>query len=234
MGAATRARHFQGRGRVWCCREGYLTTNVACNVMPVRLGGPARQGARLPPEFENEMSERLTDMIEDVTGRKVLTYQPQVLFEQRPWAPERERPCQRTSTRQALEELHVLDQMPRAEKALAHSLVRRGAEGIGTFGVGEQPARRLRASCSTLLGRQRASWTLHSRALAVRQSSPRHALQVGQSRSPVTRHVNALGCRPRARPDDVRRRHERARRGPRTDPGAGLAQLAATGFRRNA
>lgn len=31
--------------------------------------------------FENEMTERLTDMIENVTGRKVLTYQSQVLFD---------------------------------------------------------------------------------------------------------------------------------------------------------
>jgi uncharacterized protein YbcI len=31
--------------------------------------------------FENEMAERLTGMIEDLTGRKVLTYQSQVLFD---------------------------------------------------------------------------------------------------------------------------------------------------------
>jgi uncharacterized protein YbcI len=31
--------------------------------------------------FENEMTERLTGMIEDLTGRKVLTYQSQVMFE---------------------------------------------------------------------------------------------------------------------------------------------------------
>ena len=31
--------------------------------------------------FENEMTQRLTDMIERLTGRKVLTYQSQVLFE---------------------------------------------------------------------------------------------------------------------------------------------------------
>ena len=31
--------------------------------------------------FENEMTERLTDMIERLTGRKVLTYQSQVMFE---------------------------------------------------------------------------------------------------------------------------------------------------------
>ncbi len=31
--------------------------------------------------FENEMTERLTDMIEALTGRKVLTYQSQVMFE---------------------------------------------------------------------------------------------------------------------------------------------------------
>lgn len=31
--------------------------------------------------FENEMTERLTDMIEELTGRKVLTYQSQVMFE---------------------------------------------------------------------------------------------------------------------------------------------------------
>jgi uncharacterized protein YbcI len=31
--------------------------------------------------FENEMTERLTEMIEDETGRKVLTYQSQILFD---------------------------------------------------------------------------------------------------------------------------------------------------------
>jgi uncharacterized protein YbcI len=31
--------------------------------------------------FENEMTERLTDMIEKLTGREVLTYQSQVMFE---------------------------------------------------------------------------------------------------------------------------------------------------------
>ena len=30
--------------------------------------------------FENEMTERLHKMVEDVTGRKVLTYQSQILF----------------------------------------------------------------------------------------------------------------------------------------------------------
>ena len=31
--------------------------------------------------FENEMTERLTTMIEDLTGRKVLTYQSQIMFD---------------------------------------------------------------------------------------------------------------------------------------------------------
>ncbi|MEJ7797126.1 MAG: DUF2294 domain-containing protein [Solirubrobacteraceae bacterium] len=31
--------------------------------------------------FENEMTERLTDMVEQITGRRVLTYQSQILFE---------------------------------------------------------------------------------------------------------------------------------------------------------
>ena len=31
--------------------------------------------------FENEMTDRLTDMIEDLTGRKVLTYQSQIMFD---------------------------------------------------------------------------------------------------------------------------------------------------------
>ena len=31
--------------------------------------------------FENEMTQRLTDMIERLTGRKVLTYQSQVMFD---------------------------------------------------------------------------------------------------------------------------------------------------------
>ena len=32
-------------------------------------------------EFENDMAERLTGMVEDVTGRKVLNYQSQILFD---------------------------------------------------------------------------------------------------------------------------------------------------------
>ena len=32
-------------------------------------------------EFENLMAERLTGMVEEVTGRKVLTYQSQILFD---------------------------------------------------------------------------------------------------------------------------------------------------------
>src|ERR687893_2191346 len=31
--------------------------------------------------FENEMTQRLTDMIERLTGRKVLTYQSQIMFD---------------------------------------------------------------------------------------------------------------------------------------------------------
>jgi uncharacterized protein YbcI len=31
--------------------------------------------------FENEMTERLTGMVEELTGRKVLTYQSQVMFD---------------------------------------------------------------------------------------------------------------------------------------------------------
>ena len=31
--------------------------------------------------FENEMTERLTGMIEELTGRKVLTYQSQIMFD---------------------------------------------------------------------------------------------------------------------------------------------------------
>jgi uncharacterized protein YbcI len=31
--------------------------------------------------FENQMTTRLTDMVEDMTGRKVVTYQSQILFE---------------------------------------------------------------------------------------------------------------------------------------------------------
>ncbi len=31
--------------------------------------------------FENRMTDRLTGMIEEITGRKVLTYQAQILFE---------------------------------------------------------------------------------------------------------------------------------------------------------
>lgn len=32
-------------------------------------------------EFENVMADRLTDMVQQVTGRKVLTYQSQVMFD---------------------------------------------------------------------------------------------------------------------------------------------------------
>jgi uncharacterized protein YbcI len=32
-------------------------------------------------EFENEMAKKLTDMIEDLTGRRVVTYQSQILFD---------------------------------------------------------------------------------------------------------------------------------------------------------
>lgn len=31
--------------------------------------------------FENEMTERLTDMVEELTGRKVATYQSQIMFD---------------------------------------------------------------------------------------------------------------------------------------------------------
>ena len=31
--------------------------------------------------FENEMTERLTDMVEELTGRKVVTYQSQIMFD---------------------------------------------------------------------------------------------------------------------------------------------------------
>jgi uncharacterized protein YbcI len=36
---------------------------------------------RFRQEFENEMSERLTSMIEQLTGRRVINYQSQVLFD---------------------------------------------------------------------------------------------------------------------------------------------------------
>jgi uncharacterized protein YbcI len=32
-------------------------------------------------EFENEMTSRIVAVIEDLTGRKVLTYQSQIMFE---------------------------------------------------------------------------------------------------------------------------------------------------------
>ncbi|HEX8158940.1 MAG TPA: DUF2294 domain-containing protein [Solirubrobacteraceae bacterium] len=31
--------------------------------------------------FENEMTQRLTDMVQDITGRKVIGYQSQIMFE---------------------------------------------------------------------------------------------------------------------------------------------------------
>jgi len=36
--------------------------------------------------FENQMTEKLTGMIEDLTGRKVLTYQSQILFGPTGWS----------------------------------------------------------------------------------------------------------------------------------------------------
>ncbi len=56
--------------------------------------------------FENQMTERLTGMIEELTGRKVLTYQSQIMF-----APDR------------VVELFVLDEKARPE------LLRATAEG---------------------------------------------------------------------------------------------------------
>ncbi len=43
--------------------------------------GQADQVRQFRQLFENEMTERLTDMIEKLTGRKVLTYQSQIMFD---------------------------------------------------------------------------------------------------------------------------------------------------------
>jgi uncharacterized protein YbcI len=43
--------------------------------------GQPDQVRRFRQLFENEMTQRLTDMIEGLTGRKVLTYQSQVMFD---------------------------------------------------------------------------------------------------------------------------------------------------------
>ena len=43
--------------------------------------GQPDQVRQFRPLFENEMTERLTDMIERLTGRKVLTYQSQIMFD---------------------------------------------------------------------------------------------------------------------------------------------------------
>jgi len=43
--------------------------------------GQQDQVRQFRQQFENEMTQRLTDMIERLTGRKVLTYQSQVMFE---------------------------------------------------------------------------------------------------------------------------------------------------------
>jgi uncharacterized protein YbcI len=43
--------------------------------------GQADQVRQFRQLFENEMTQRLTDMIEQLTGRKVLTYQSQVMFD---------------------------------------------------------------------------------------------------------------------------------------------------------
>jgi len=39
------------------------------------------QVREFPQAYENEMTGRLTHMIEDLTGRKVLTYQSQIMFD---------------------------------------------------------------------------------------------------------------------------------------------------------
>ena len=43
--------------------------------------GQADQVRQFRQLFENEMTGRLTDMIEQLTGRKVLTYQSQIMFD---------------------------------------------------------------------------------------------------------------------------------------------------------
>ncbi len=43
--------------------------------------GHADQVRQFRQLFENEMTGRLTDMVEDLTGRKVATYQSQVMFD---------------------------------------------------------------------------------------------------------------------------------------------------------
>jgi uncharacterized protein YbcI len=43
--------------------------------------GQPDQVRRFRQLFENEMTQRLTDMIEGLTGRKVVTYQSQVMFD---------------------------------------------------------------------------------------------------------------------------------------------------------
>ena len=43
--------------------------------------GQADQVRQFRQLFENEMTERLCGMVEELTGRKVLTYQSQVMFE---------------------------------------------------------------------------------------------------------------------------------------------------------
>ncbi len=43
--------------------------------------GQADQVRQFRQLFENEMTQRLTDMVQEVTGRKVATYQSQVMFD---------------------------------------------------------------------------------------------------------------------------------------------------------
>ena len=57
--------------------RGSLTT-AERTMLEFGESGQVRQFRQL---FENRMTERLTGMIEDLTGRKVLTYQSQIMFD---------------------------------------------------------------------------------------------------------------------------------------------------------
>ena len=73
----TRAKSYMLDDLLIIVMRGGLTT---AEKTMLEFGQPD-QVRRFRQLFENEMTERLTTMIEELTGRKVLTYQSQVMFD---------------------------------------------------------------------------------------------------------------------------------------------------------
>ena len=73
----TEAKSYMLDDMLIIVRRGGLTT---AEQTMLEFGQPdqVRQFRQL---FENEMTERLTDMVESLTGRKVATYQSQIMFD---------------------------------------------------------------------------------------------------------------------------------------------------------